>query len=285
MALAMSALATNDAIMRWVGSGMPVGEMIVFRGVFLIGFLFVGARFAFHQKISWHQMCHRWCISRGLAELGATYLFLTSLYLVPIATATTLVFTSPILLTAMSRFIFHEQVGPWRWTAVFAGFVGVMLVTGSGSDDWDPALLMPLGAAVLVALRDASTRLVAPDVSSASVTMSTAVIVGLGGIASYAWGWNIASSTDVGWLALAGFIIAVSFFSYVIAIRIGEMSLIAPIQYIIILWAAGYGWMIWDEIPSLRALCGGGIIIGSGLLILYRERVAGYRKRTATGAL
>ena len=274
MALSMSALATNDAVMRWVGDVVPVGQMMVVRGLFLMAALYVSARHVLHQEVSIHQMCHKWCLMRGFAELGATYMFLSSLFLIPIATATTLVFLSPILVTAMSRFVFGEQVGPWRWAAVFLGFIGVLLVTTPSSDDWNPAFLLPLGAAILVALRDASTRMVAPHISTASVTMTTAVIVVLGGLASYPFGWTDISVLNTGWLALAALIITVSFFSMVTAFRIGEMSLIAPIQYIIILWAAAYGWLIWDEVPELRAALGGGMIMGSGLLILYRERVA-----------
>jgi len=108
------------------------------------------------------------------------------------------------------------------------------------------------------------------------------VVVFLGGLASYPFGWNDISVLSTGWLALAALIIAVSFFSIVTAFRIGEMSLIAPIQYIVILWATAYGWLIWDEVPEPRAALGGGLIIGSGLLILYRERVARNRALKAT---
>ncbi len=279
MVLAMSALATNDAIMRWVGGEIPVGQMMVLRGVFLVAFLYAGARFAFRQTITMNQILHRWCLVRGFAELFATYLFLTSLFLIPIATATTLVFVSPILLTAMSKFVFNEKVGPWRWSAVFAGFVGVLLITSPGGEDWNPAMLLPLGAALFVAVRDSSTRMVASHVSSASVTMTTALVVIIGGLFSIIWGWSPVDAANAGWMALAGLIIAVSFFSYVVAIRIGELSLVAPIQYVIILWAAVYGWLIWDETPNFNTLMGAGVIVGSGLLILHRERVAHKRQQ------
>lgn len=283
MVLAMSALATNDAIMRWTGAAVPVGQMMVMRGLFLMAFLFLGAKFAFRQLITVPQMLHKWCVVRGVAELVATYMFLTSLMLIPIATASTLVFVSPILLTAASKFVFGERVGPWRWGAVFAGFLGVLLITlpeeTEAGFQWNPALLLPLGAAVFVAIRDSSTRLVASHVSSASVTMTTAAVVTVGGLASIPFGWVAVDGGQVGWMAIAGVIIAVSFFSYVIAIRIGELSLVAPIQYVIILWAVAYGWLIWDEIPNARALAGATIIIASGLLILHRERVA--RKRAS----
>jgi len=283
MVLAMSALATNDAIIRWGGVGMPVGQIMFLRGVFLCVVLYLGARFAFRQSVTVREMLHTWCLMRGVGEVCATYLFLTSLFLVPIATATTLVFFSPVLLTFASRFVFHERVGPWRWGAVAAGFVGVALITDPSGDDWDPAMLLALGAAGFVALRDVSTRKVASHVSSAAVTMTTSVMAMLGGLLSLLVlpdGWPTATEAQLGWMALSGIIIGVSFFTYILAIRMGEMSLIAPIQYVIILWAALYGWVIWDETPDLQAVLGAAIIVASGLLILWRERVARQRAET-----
>lgn len=281
MVVAMSALATNDAMIRWGGAGLPVGQIMFLRGLFLCAILYAGARFVMHQSVTVPEMLHKWCIMRGVGEVCATYLFLTSIFLVPIATATTLVFLSPILLTFASRFVFGERVGPWRWGAVAVGFVGVALITDPADDDWDPALLLPLGAAVFVAVRDVSTRLVADHVSSASVTMTTSVMAMLGGLASIAvlpHGWPEPTVTHIGWMALSGLIIGVSFFTYVLAIRMGEMSLIAPIQYVIILWAAMYGWVIWGETPSLQAAAGAAIIVTSGLVILWREKIARQRQ-------
>ena len=173
--------------------------------------------------------------------------------------------------------VFNERVGPWRWGAVFAGFGGVVLVTGTGTDDWDPVMLMPLGAAVLIAFRDACTRMVAEDVPSTAVSMTTGLFVGLGGLLGIPWGWVPVEVPDISWLALAAIIVAVSYYCYIVGVRVGELSLIAPIQYTIILWAALFGWWIWAEVPDTRSLIGGAIIIASGILILYRERVAKLR--------
>ena len=82
------------------------------------------------------------------------------------------------------------------------------------------------------------------------------------------------------WLSLCALVIAISFFTYVVAVRTGELSLIAPVQYIVILWALIFGMVFWGEVPGLRELIGGSIIIGSGLLILYRERVQ-HKRQTA----
>ncbi len=272
MVVAMSFLAANDAIFKLVGAELPVGQMLVVRGVALCTFLALGCWIR-HQQVSVSGLLHPWCVLRGVAEIIATYLFISSLALLPIALASTLVFCFPIILTAVSGPVFGERVGPWRWGAVLAGFVGVLVVTAPGTGSWQPALGLPLGAALFVAVRDISTRFVAPHISDGSVTLTSAITVIIGGLASLPFGWAPLSVHAVSWLTLGGLIIAISFFTYVMAVRTGELSLIAPVQYIVILWALIYGLVFWNEVPGPRELVGGAIIIGSGLLILHREKV------------
>lgn len=271
MALSMSALAANDAIMRYVGASVPVGQMIFIRGAALCLVLVVGCLLA-KQPLPIKDVLHRWSIMRGCAEVFGTYMFLTSLTLLPIAVASTLVFASPIILTALSGPLFGERVGIWRWGAVIAGFCGILLITGPGTGLWQPAMALPLGAAVMVVLRDVCTRYVADHVSSGAVTLTTAIAVTIGGLLSWFSGWVPVDIVQVSWLSLAAIIIGTSFFTYIVAVRLGELSLIAPIQYVIILWAVFYGAIVWGEIPGLREIAGGLIIIFAGIVILYRER-------------
>ena len=280
MAIAMSFLAANDAIMKHVGADMPVGQMMVVRGIGLCAFLAVGCWLG-RQEVTIRSLAHGWSIMRGISEVCATYLFIYSLSKLPLATATTIVFCFPMLLTALSGPLFGEKVGIWRWCAVIAGFLGVVLVTGPGTSAWQPVFALPLGAALFVAMRDVSTRYVAAHISSGSVTLSSALVVAIGGLASIPWGWVPLTTGSVSWLALCAIVIAVSFFTYVVAVRTGELSLIAPVQYVVILWALVFGMIFWGEVPGLRELCGGLIIIGSGLLILYRERVQ-HRRQLAS---
>ncbi len=279
---AMSFLAANDAVMKLIGATMPVGQMMVIRGIGLVAFLCLGCWYG-RQEVSLKSLCHPWSVSRGIGEICATYLFIYSLTLIPIAVATTIVFCFPIMLTALSGPLFGERVGVWRWTAVVVGFFGVLAVTAPGTAAWQTAYLLPLGAAVFVTLRDVSTRYVAPYISSGSVTMTTAIAVILGGLLSIPFGWVPLTVNSVSWLTLCAALIGISFFTYVLAVRTGELSLIAPVQYVVIIWAVFFGWAVWGETPGLREFAGGAMIISSGLLILYREPVQHRRQHQSSG--
>ena len=284
MVVAMSALATNDAIMRWVGEGVPVAQMIFLRGLFFIGVLYCGSSLISNQHLALAQMLNKWCILRGIAELTATYLFITSLSLIPIATATMLVFIAPIIITLMSIFIFKENVGPWRLIAVLAGFLGTTLIifpdltVASELVEWNYSMLLPLGAALLVAIRDISTRMIGKKHTAASVSMTSAIIACVGGLVGIPFeGWVHTSGQTIVWMAFAGMIIAVSHFTYVVSIQHAELSVLAPIQYVIILWAVLFGWLIWMELPNTKTTIGAIIIITSGLIIVYREHIVRHK--------
>jgi len=133
MGVAMIALGSNDAIFKLLSDSLPVGQTIAMRGVALCLLLVVALLIADHG-VSWRWLTNGWCVVRGVCELVATFLFLYSFSRVSLAVATTLVFCSPIILTAVSGPLFGERVGPWRWFAVLAGFVGVLLITWSDGE-------------------------------------------------------------------------------------------------------------------------------------------------------
>ncbi len=268
----MSLLACNDALVRWVGADLPVGQMMTIRGLALL-VVFVAVFRARGMPITLKAIGHKWSVARALCELTATYLFLSAIMLVPIAIATTLVFTAPIIMTAIAGPVYGEKVGVWRWTAVIVGFCGVMLITTPVNGEFDPALFLALGCSALVVVRDIVTRKIDPDLPSSSIAITTTVVVALGGLLSLPWGWQTPSPVNLGMLTVAGLFVGGSYILYVTSVRIGDFSLISPFRYIAILWAAFFGWLIWGEAPGPFALAGCALIVGSGLLILYRERV------------
>jgi len=127
-------------------------------------------------------------------------------------------------------------------------------------------------------VRDLATRKITSDVSSVSVILTTAMVTTLGGLASLPWGWTVIETELYGVFVIAAGLVACSFIAYVMAIRLGELSVIAPTQYMVILWATIWGALIWHEIPGKQAIIGGSLIILAGLIILWREHTQSVKR-------
>lgn len=272
MMVGMTALATNDAILKHLSESFSAGQIMATRGIAVCVVLFVFIKLN-GQTIESRHLISPWSVGRGLSELFATICFITSLKLLPLALATTIVFIAPVLLTMLSGLLYGEKVGKWRWLAVIGGFVGVIVASFRNTEILDAKVLLPLATALGVVCRDVCTRNIPAEVPTLSVTLTTVLVVTLGGLMTLPFGWQAVSFDQLCWIVLAAAIICVSFVCYIVAIRSGELSLVAPVQYIVIVWALVYGYIFWSEVPDTRAIIGGGIIVASGLIVLWRGNV------------
>lgn len=273
MALSMFLLSVGDIIVRYIGASVPAGQLIAVRGIILIVILLLMMR-VMRDPLRLSHITNRWALIRGIAETVSTYCFFISIQLIPIATSTTIVFIFPVLLTLTSIPLFGEKVGRFRFGAVAAGFLGVVIIAApSGESGFNLAMIYPVMTAIGLVVRDLATRHIDDDISSVSIILTTAMVTSFGGFLSMPWGWVTVANDLYPVFVIAAALVACSFITYVMAIRLGELSVIAPTQYMVILWATLWGALFWDEIPEPRAWLGGSLIIAAGLVILWRERV------------
>jgi len=280
MALSMTLLAAGDAVVRVMGEVMSAGQIIATRGVIIILLLGLGMAWrgiSFDRRL----IFDRWSMARALAETVSTYCFFISLQLIPLAVSTTVVFIFPVLLTLVSIPLFGERVGVFRWVAVLMGFAGVMIIAAPDGDGLNLALILPFTTALALVARDLATRKINAKITAPQVTLTTAIVTSFFGFLSFPFGWGAIGVKEISLLPLAAILVALSFTVYIMAIRKGELSIIAPSQYLVILWATFWGALIWGEWPGQNAVIGGGLIIAAGCLILWRERVAQRRLEDA----
>ena len=280
MALSMTLLAAGDAVVRVMGEVMSAGQIIATRGVIIILLLGLGMTWrgiSFDRRL----IFDRWSVARALAETLSTYCFFISLQLIPLAVSTTVVFIFPVLLTLVSIPLFGERVGVFRWVAVLMGFVGVMIIAAPDGDGLNLALILPFTTALALVARDLATRKINVEITAPQVTLTTAIVTSFFGFLSFPFGWGVIGVKEISLLPLAAILVALSFTVYIMAIRKGELSIIAPSQYLVILWATFWGALIWGEWPGQNAVIGGGLIIAAGCLILWRERVSQRRLEAA----
>ncbi len=277
-ATAIFLLATMGALIKQLATVYPPQQLAFFRNFFgVIPNLLILA-----TSRDWHESGRplrmkqwRLGISRGLMVVGAQFCFYLSLVHLELATASLLVFTTPLFVTALSVPLLGDRVGVWRWSAVVVGFLGVLLVMRPGSDVFSPYALLPLGAGFAYACTAVSVRLITGKISSATINLYS-----LAGSISGSFVLMMATSgyTPVDsardWLLIVSMAMigGTGVFFLVVAYRMTRPSNLAPFEYLGIVYAFLFGWLFFAEAPVERMFPGVLLIMGAGLLIIWRER-------------
>ena len=213
-------------------------------------------------------------LQRGALEGFIALTFLLALPHLPLGEITVLLQTTPLIMTFLAVWLLGETVGWRRWTATAVGFAGVVLVARPDAAGISLWAVLALVCAVLIALRDIITRRIDPAIPTLAISLVTASLVCLTGFAIapfQTWGaltWEIAG-------CFAGSAVLVSFGNYFIihAFRGGEISVIAPFRYAVVIWAMLAGALVWREYPDALDLAGAGLIVAAGLYAIHRQRV------------
>ena len=270
--IAMSMITTNDAIIKHITEVFNVGQIMFLRGA-LICVIFACVMRLRGQPVFQRCSLHRWSLYRALFELCATLFFLTGLSLLPIAVASTLGFSSPIFLALLAAIVLKEKVGLDRWLIILIGFAGVLLITNPFAAVASWAVIFPIACAFFVALRDIAIRYVPNDLPSTQVAFTNAWVVMIGGgLYSIYQGWGEADLQWYLWFIALGIALYSGYLFLIIGSRLGELSFIGPFKYVSILLALIYGYLIWDETPTLTMLAGAAIIVISGIILLSSEK-------------
>jgi drug/metabolite transporter (DMT)-like permease len=280
MVVAMICFITNDALIKYTSQSMPTMQLIFVRGLMATALVLVVAH-ALGATGQLRQALARPVLARAGVDAVATMLYLASLFSLPIANATSINLATPLFITVLAALLLAEQVGWRRWSAILVGFTGVLMVIQPSADGFNVYSLVCLLATLGHAIRDLLTRRIAPGTPSILITLATAASVTLlAGVLSVIGGWQAFGWLQLGTLALASIFLAGGYYWIIDAMRHGEVSLVAPFRYAGLLWALMLGWLIWGDIPNLLAWAGIGLLIGSGLYVLHRERV---RSRASRG--
>lgn len=274
MCSAMAGFTINDTFVKWTLESLTLGQIILLRGAMAFTMLILLAG----KSVSWEQLSyirHPAVLLRMIGEIGATLGFLLALSYLPIAFVTSILQALPLLVTLGAAFFFSEPVGWRRWTAIFTGFIGILLIVRPGIDGFSTWSLITVVAVIFCALRDLATRAIPKQLNTSTLSIVTSLVVAcVGGLIIEPFGgWqpvNWQSFTLVFTSALA---LIIGYYSLITAMRNADISFIAPFRYTGLLWALMLGFAVFGDIPDRYTLIGATIIIGSGLYALYRERI------------
>ncbi|WP_349253275.1 DMT family transporter [Bradyrhizobium sp. CB3481] len=270
----MAAFTANDSITKVVSSEMNFGQVILVRGLFAMVLV---AAFAWYQDAlrPLRTLMIKPVVLRVIGEIGGTLAFMVALVHLPLANTSAILQALPLAITLGAAVIFGEPVGWRRWSAIAAGFIGVLVIVRPGLAGFSQYSLFALVSVAFCTLRDLATRRIPAKIPSLFITLLTTVTVTSAGgvILVPLGGWSPPSATALGLQALAAVLLLIGYQCIISALRTGDISAVAPFRYSALLWAMSLGYLVFGDVPDAMMVTGAATIVASGLYAFYRERI------------
>lgn len=268
----MAAFVANDTLVKYVSETLPASQLILLRGIMASALLFVVAH-AMGATRHLVDLFDRRVMARAGLDALATVSYLVALFHIPLANATAINMATPLVVTVLAVVAFREQVTAARWLAIAAGCVGVLLIVQPRGTDFSGYALVCLVGTLFQAARDFVTRLIDRTIPSVLITLSTAMAVTLlAGVWSVTQEWQPVQPVQLGLLAAASVFLSAGYFWLTVAMRAGEMSLIAPFRYSGLVFALLLGYAVWGHVPNAWAWAGIALLLGAGLWLMRGPR-------------
>ena len=274
MITGMGCLTLADLLIKIASQTLPLGQVMIVFGVGSIT-VFLGLMRIKGESVRLSPFTNPAVLLRNIGDLIAINGMCLALVFVPISTIGAVIQTVPLMVTAAAALFLRERVGTRRWLAIVVGFLGTLFVIQPGAGTFDITTTLVLIAAVGMALRDISTKLVRENFSTLLLSSYTSVLFIIsGGVLLIISGGAIVPDKvmiDI----LAAMIIAGSlgFFFTTKAVRLGDVSVVIPFRYTRLLFSVAAGILILGEQINAIMLFGSVLTILSGLYIWRREIV------------
>ena len=269
MFLSVCAFSLMDLIIKWTAD-YPLGQVVFFRGFFGIVFYFFiipkNRINNFYQTK--RAFLHFLRCFVGLIAMVAIFIALRNL---PLATVVSISFAAPIFTTIFSIFFLSEKVGIYRWLAVIIGFLGILIITEPGLESLNIYYIFPIIFCVGLSYVAIAIRQLSSTEPVWLISLNFSIAITIAGLCTLPYGWKIPSFFDFFVLSLVGLFGGVANLWLSQSYKFSEVSLVTPLKYLGLIFAIFFGYLIWGEVPSLKSLIGGILVILSSIIIFRRE--------------
>jgi len=281
MSIAMFGYISNDTIIKYYASALPVSQTIFIRGIFVTVLIsiFCWQRGAFKSAIKkedWSLV-----ILRTGVDLLATLLFLTALFNMPLANASAILQTLPLSVTLLGAMLLGERFGRYRAFAIIMGFFGAILIIKPGSSGFNSYSLFAVAAVLLITVREITTRKISKQSSTLLITFITAGSITLGGAAGglFTQNWVPVPLETITGLTMASICIFLAYYFSIPAMQFGEISFVQPFRFTLMIWAVMFGFFFFEEIPDNLTILGLLIVVAAGVFTYYREATSNHTQK------
>lgn len=280
----------GDTVVKWLSGNYPVHQILIVRCMIGIPIL----TFIVHRHASLASLVAPGMglsLLRGLIMSSAYLAYILSIAAMPMADSVAIYFAMPLIVAVLAGPMLGEHVALHRWIAIVAGLAGVIIMINPGGSVLEPAALLALYSAFGYAVSQTLARRVVRRVPPAAmafhtnaVYLSVAIILALvftqidmgsihhKSLAFLTRPWHWPALIDFGAMLLLGSTVAFAMVLFAMAYKSAESSFVAPFEYSAMFWAAAFGFFVFSDLPGLRTLWGGAIVLLAGLFMLWADR-------------
>ncbi|HAV08003.1 MAG TPA: EamA family transporter [Rhodobacteraceae bacterium] len=276
-----------SAMIKATSAEVPPGEAVFFRSFFaipvILGWLWWRGDLSTGLRVQ-SRMAHFW---RGLIGTCAMGFGFSALGFLPLPDVTAIGYATPLLVVIFAAMFLGEDVRAFRLGAVALGLTGVLIILApkltlleSGAVMQGEAIgaILVLIAAVFASLAAIHVRQMVKVEQTSAIVFYFSATASLLGLATLPFGWVVPTAFEAALLIMAGLLGGLGQIFLTSAYRHADASVVAPFDYSSMLFAVLIGYFIFDEVPTLRTLLGGAIVILAGVLIIWREHALGLKR-------
>ena len=297
---AMAVIPLNDSLIKLMSDRLSIFEIMAIRAAIALTIVllvpFTWRSIAKLNLITWLKL-----LGRGFCLVGAMLFFFLPLATLSLADTTAIFFTAPLIISLMSVPLLGEKLGVYRIMAVVVGLIGVLIIVKPGSNKFELAYLLPLASAISYSAFQLITRYIRNEAEVAAMVAAQNLIYLLTGLVGVTFifvfnpqipdgqiwqfllrPWEEPTWTELGLLTVTAVIVLNLSVASTNVYSNVEATYVAPFEYIALPMAVMWGIIMWNDWPDLASWIGIGMILASGIFMIYREN---YRQKTVVSAI
>ena len=272
--------AISNAISKWVVASYPVGEVMFARSLssLIVCSAFMlpvtGLAVFATRRVRDH-------LARGLSQAISQTFTVIAFSLMPLAGAIAINFSAPLFSGLVSVLWLKERAGAARWGTLLVGFVGVLVVVQPGADSFQLGALFALANAVMYGSVTVAVRGMSKTESANTLLMWQMVTLAVFHAFLLVFGFRWPTPQDAALFGSMGVANAAAQYLWTKALHAAPATAVSPFYYFLLVWSLVLGFFVWGDIPTMSLLVGSGIVVASGLFLLFHEA----QRETATPAV
>ena len=279
MLLAILCVDLYMVVIKFLGNDYSVIQLAVFRNIAGVIPLFLLIIFTKEFVSVFKNLNNKFLylsFFRGLSFLAMNIFIFISVINLEFATAMTLTFSSPFFIVILSIIFLNDRVGIYRWSAIFIGFFGVVLIVRPGSDIFSFYSIFPILTAIAWAFTVIILKFIPDGHSTAKIQLYTLIFNVIGGVILFfitTGHTEIKSTQDFFLMTLTGILGGTAAILFIYAYRLISASKMASFEYFGIPSSFILGWLFFNEAPWEQLFPGVFVIVFAGMIIIWRDKI------------